>query len=61
MSAQTPVMAAPVTYTVDGEQHIAVLAGWGGIYPLTQGKQAAQSGDTRNISRALREAGRGNG
>jgi quinohemoprotein ethanol dehydrogenase len=53
MSAQTPVIAAPVTYTVDGEQYIAVLAGWGGIYPLTQGQQAAQSGDTRNISRVL--------
>jgi quinohemoprotein ethanol dehydrogenase len=52
-SAQSPVMAAPVTYTVDGEQYIAVLAGWGGIYPLTQGKQAAQSGDARNISRVL--------
>ena len=53
MSAQTPVIAAPVTYAVDGEQYIAVLAGWGGIYPLTQGQQAAQSGNTRNISRVL--------
>jgi quinohemoprotein ethanol dehydrogenase len=24
-------MAPPVTYTVDGEQYIAVLAGWGGV------------------------------
>ena len=38
-STQSPVMAAPVSYAVDGEQYIAVLAGWGGIYPLTQGKQ----------------------
>ena len=53
MSAQSAVMAAPVTYAVDGEQYIAVLAGWGGIYPLTQGKQAAQSGNTRNVSRVL--------
>ena len=53
MSAQSAVMAAPVSYAVDGEQYIAVLAGWGGIYPLTQGKGAAQSGNTRNISRVL--------
>ena len=37
MSAQSPVMAAPVTYEVDGEQYIAVLAGWGGILPLDSG------------------------
>jgi quinohemoprotein ethanol dehydrogenase len=29
MFAQSPVMAAPVTYEVNGEQYIAVLAGWG--------------------------------
>ncbi len=28
--AQTAVMAAPVTYTVAGEQYIAVAVGWGG-------------------------------
>ena len=27
---QTGVIAPPITYTIDGEQHIAVLAGWGG-------------------------------
>ena len=32
-STQSPVIAAPITYQVDGEQYIAVLAGWGGIYP----------------------------
>ena len=52
-STQSPVIAAPITYQVDGEQYIAVLAGWGGIYPLTQGQQAAQSGNIRNISRVL--------
>jgi quinohemoprotein ethanol dehydrogenase len=52
-SAQTPVMAAPATYEVDGEQHIAVVAGWGGAYPFMEGRQAAKSGNTRNISRVL--------
>jgi len=29
---QTGIIAAPVTYTVDGEQYIAVSAGWGGTW-----------------------------
>ena len=46
-------MAAPVTYEVDGEQYIAVLSGWGGAYPLMQGKGSDKSGNTRNVSRVL--------
>jgi quinohemoprotein ethanol dehydrogenase len=43
-STQSPVIAAPVSYAVDGEQYIAVLAGWGGGWPLGQGKGVDQSG-----------------
>jgi quinohemoprotein ethanol dehydrogenase len=53
MSAQTPVMAAPISYEADGEQYIAVLAGWGGAYPLLQGKDSDKSGNERNVSRML--------
>lgn len=28
---QTGMIAPPVTYTVDGEQYVAIMAGWGGI------------------------------
>lgn len=35
--AQTGVIAPPVTYTVDGEQYIAVQAGWGGAFGLASG------------------------
>ncbi len=28
---QTGIVAPPVTYTVDGVQYVAVLAGWGGV------------------------------
>jgi quinohemoprotein ethanol dehydrogenase len=31
---QTGVVAGPITYAVDGEQYIAVSAGWGGINSL---------------------------
>jgi quinohemoprotein ethanol dehydrogenase len=51
--AQTGVMAGPVTYTVNGEQYVAVLAGWGGVFPLATGEVSFQSGHVRNISRML--------
>jgi quinohemoprotein ethanol dehydrogenase len=53
MFVQSPVMAAPVTYAINGEQYIAVLSGWGGAYPLMQGKQSDKSGNERNVSRLL--------
>ncbi len=31
------IIAAPVSYSVNGEQYIAVLAGWGGAYALASG------------------------
>ena len=53
MIAQSPIMAAPVTYEIDREQYIAVLSGWGGAYPLMQGRQSDKSSNTRNVSRLL--------
>ena len=53
MSAQSAIMAAPVTYEVEGEQYVAVLSGWGGAYPLMQGRDSDKSGNTRNVSRVL--------
>jgi quinohemoprotein ethanol dehydrogenase len=35
--ANTGVMAGPMTYKVDGEQYVAVAAGWGGAFPLFSG------------------------
>jgi alcohol dehydrogenase (cytochrome c)/quinohemoprotein ethanol dehydrogenase len=51
-AAQTGVVAPPMTYTVNGEQYIAVLAGWGGAYATTgdRGLIAAKA-PVRNISR----------
>jgi alcohol dehydrogenase (cytochrome c)/quinohemoprotein ethanol dehydrogenase len=51
--AQTGVIAAPVTYTVGGAQYVAVLAGWGGVWPMATGVLADKSGPVRNISRLL--------
>ena len=51
--AQTGVMAGPITYTVNSEQYVAVLAGWGGVFPLATGEVSFRSGRVRNVSRML--------
>jgi len=51
--AQTGVMAGPVTYEVGGQQYVAVLAGWGGVFPLAAGEASFASGRVPNISRML--------
>ncbi|MFT4570517.1 MAG: quinohemoprotein ethanol dehydrogenase [Hyphomicrobiaceae bacterium] len=40
----TGVGAGPITYMVDGEQYIAVVAGYGGTFALAAGAPAAQAG-----------------
>jgi alcohol dehydrogenase (cytochrome c)/quinohemoprotein ethanol dehydrogenase len=53
-AAQTGIIAPPVTYTVNGEQYVAVLAGWGGVFPLSpSGILTEQAGPLPNISRLL--------
>ncbi len=53
-AAQTGVVAPPITYTVDGDQYVAVLAGWGGAYAITaDGHLVNDQGPVRNISRLL--------
>ena len=31
----TGVVAAPVTYLVDGKQYVSIAVGWGGVYGIT--------------------------
>lgn len=50
--AQTGIVAAPITYTVDDEQYVAVMAGWGGSFALGGGA-AAERTKVHNISRLL--------
>jgi quinohemoprotein ethanol dehydrogenase len=35
--AQTGIVAAPMTYEIDGEQYVTVNAGWGGAFALVAG------------------------
>nr|BBD50084.1 quino(hemo)protein alcohol dehydrogenase, PQQ-dependent [Haliea sp. ETY-M] len=50
--AQTGIVAPPVTYRIDGEQYVAVVAGWGGTMPLVAG-EALKAGPIPNRSRLL--------
>jgi len=46
--AQSGVVAAPMTYEVDGDQYVAIAVGWGGAYAL-----GADSGVPVNVNRVL--------
>ena len=50
--AQTGIVAAPITYTIDGEQYISVMAGWGGVFALIFG-EAAAANLVRHVGRLL--------
>jgi len=52
-ATQSGIIAAPMTYAIDGEQYVAVLAGWGGVWDIAPGILSAKSGFPRNISRLL--------
>ena len=50
---QTGVIAAPMSYEINGVQYVAVLAGWGGVFPLATGELSYVSGRIPNIPRLL--------
>jgi alcohol dehydrogenase (cytochrome c)/quinohemoprotein ethanol dehydrogenase len=47
------IVAAPSTYSVNGEQYVTVIQGWGGGFALVAGNLAQLTGPKRNISRVL--------
>lgn len=49
---QTGIVAAPVTYEIDGEQYVAIATGWGGAYVNSAGGILPASGDN-NVGRVL--------
>ena len=50
---QAGVLAAPVTYEVDGEQYVAIEVGWGGAFGLAAGELARDSHIASNLPRVL--------
>ncbi len=49
---QTGVAAAPATYSADGQQHVAIAAGWGTVFAMISGGPARAMG-IKNVSRIL--------
>ena len=51
--AQSGIVAAPMTYAIGGEQYVAVMVGWGGVWDVATGILAHKGGASRNIRRLL--------
>ncbi|MFN7928051.1 MAG: PQQ-dependent dehydrogenase, methanol/ethanol family [Blastocatellia bacterium] len=51
-SAQTGVIAPPISYAVNGEQYVTVMAGWGGVLGVVGGEIAAAA-KQRSVARVL--------
>lgn len=51
--AQSGIVAAPISYSVNNEQFIAIVAGWGGVFPLAAGEVALKSARAQNMYRVL--------
>jgi quinohemoprotein ethanol dehydrogenase len=41
--AQTGIIAAPVSYSIDGRQYVSIVVGWGGAYALIMGEGVNRS------------------
>ncbi len=50
--AQSGILAAPMTYMLDGVQYVAVMVGWGGVWDVSAGKLVTKR-ITPNISRLM--------
>lgn len=48
---QSGVIAAPMTYSLGGEQYVAIMVGWGGVWDVSGGKLVSKL--TPNISRLM--------
>ncbi len=52
-ATQSGVIAAPMTYSIAGDQYVAIMVGWGGVWDIAPGILTAKSGTPRNISRLM--------
>ena len=50
---QSGVTAAPIAYSVNGQEYVAVLVGWGGVLPLVAGEIGLQTPRLPNAPRLL--------
>jgi mono/diheme cytochrome c family protein len=53
VETQTGVVAAPISYAIDGEQYIAILVGTGSSWAMIGGDTNMKGFEPRNVSRLL--------
>jgi quinohemoprotein ethanol dehydrogenase len=53
IDAQYPALSGPMTYEIDGEQYVAVTAGWGTAFPLTGGGNVLEKVGSPELGRVL--------
>ncbi|PSO09876.1 PQQ-dependent dehydrogenase, methanol/ethanol family [Sphingobium sp. AEW4] len=51
--AQSPIMAAPISYAIKGRQYVAVMVGYGGVAAFGPGALTNADRKKRNISRLM--------
>ena len=51
--AGSGIIAAPITYQLDGIQYISLMAGWGGAYPLVAPKSKTSTNPPISVGRLL--------
>jgi len=52
-STESGVIAGPISYSVNGDQFVAILVGWGGALPLAAGEVGLQRPQMTNVPRML--------
>jgi quinohemoprotein ethanol dehydrogenase len=52
-ATQAGVLAAPIAYSVDGDEYVAIEVGWGGAFGLAAGELARDSHIASNLPRIL--------
>ena len=52
-STESGVIAGPISYSVKGDQFVAILVGWGGALPLAAGEAGLQRPQMTNVPRML--------
>ena len=52
-STESGITAGPISYSVNAEQYVAILVGWGGVLPLAAGEVGLQRPRLVNVPRML--------
>jgi len=52
-AAQGGIIASPISFAIDGQQYVAIVVGYGGVFPISAGEMASKNAPRTNKSRVL--------